>query len=187
MKKLGLILIAILPVYCFSQTGIEKDTISNIEITGKGEFKTSLQITEMENKGTEMGYTVPLDKSIATGITSDSLLKKLNIYTPSFYVGPTYDYDRIYTSYPFERDYAFYNNIGFNFTDRLWLSTGSTHQTLPAIGGTRQIGAMLNYKITDNLIISGGTYGAKYNINNHHYNDLGFNGRYNTILPIGCM
>lgn len=114
----------------------------------------------------------PLDK--VENEVFDLVFPPLNIYT-----GPPVE-NNTFTRFPFANDYAFYS--GMPISDNLWISTSSTQNGYPTLGAVRSVSMSLNYQPTNWLIISGGTFGAKYNLFGHNFNDTGLNGRVKFVL-----
>lgn len=102
----------------------------------------------------------------------DSLKIKMNVYVPEFYQGPVYNYLSD-SKFPFANDYRYSGY--WSVSDRSGLTTRSTHETYPGLGSSTQIGAVYSYMLSDNIIISGGPYAAKYMVNHTIYNDMGVN------------
>lgn len=101
-------------------------------------------------------------------------LPPLNIYT-----GPPLE-NNTFTQYPFANDYSFYS--GISISDKAWISTSSIQRGYPTMGAVRSIGAQLNYQPADWIIMSGGPYGAKYNMYGSNFTDVGVSGAVKFIV-----
>jgi len=182
MRNICLILFFILSASVYSQTETSKDSIAkptglpdNISGSAKiGEYST--------DKIYQTNYNNELETSSWSKQERDSLLRRLNIYIPSYYVGPGMNINRIPTTFPFENDYAFHAIWDVGLGNRGWLSTASTQSTYPTLGSMRSINASFNYRITDNLIFSGGPYISKNLIYGNPFDDMGLNGQMKFIL-----
>ncbi len=105
-------------------------------------------------------YSEPLIKKEKKEI--DLKIPPLDIYT-----GPPLE-SNTFTRYPFANDYTF--NSGMKISDNMWISTSSSQNTYPTLGAVRKINMNLNYQPFERLIISGGTYGAKYTLGESTFN-----------------
>lgn len=70
----------------------------------------------------------------------------------------------------------------FTINNRSWINTSRTLTNYYGLGGITSVGANYNLKINDFTIISGGAYGAKYNLYNQLYNNVGVNGNIKFLL-----
>jgi len=102
----------------------------------------------------------------------DSLKINMDIRVPEYYQGPVSNY--LYNPiFPFSNDYDYSGYRGIS--DRSWMNTRSTHTTYLGLGSSTEISASLSYRLSDNIIVSGGPYISKYMVNHEVYNDIGAN------------
>ncbi|MDU1891624.1 MAG: hypothetical protein E6767_13130 [Dysgonomonas sp.] len=177
MKKLVFILLSVLSVNAFAQTELPKDSFPPLRkkpIKINEQLDNYLNLDRPKNNLSETDNSNDLRQPDVEIKTYDLNVPPLNIY-----VGPSPEANT-FSRNPFVNDYSFRG--GYIFTDNLWLSTISLRNTYPTIGSINSVGLRLNYQPVDWLIMSGGTYGAKYNLFGNHYNDIGANGAFKFIV-----
>lgn len=108
--------------------------------------------------------------------TFDEELKveNLNLYVRKYYEGPMYEYKATSSHNPFADDYNFYKRN--MFTGSGSINTQSAHTTYVGLGSLSIIRANYEYMLSDRVIASVGTYGARYFYNMGTHYDFGING-----------
>lgn len=146
-----------------------------------------LDIRKSETKDlfTNYGIDSLKEKPILPKLSIENTPIKLDIPPTLEYQGPPLTLSPIIYN-PFINDYS--HSWGQRLDDNLWISTNSSHNTLPSIGENRTINFNFNYQPTNWLIMSGGAYGSKYNhiyggsAMRRNFNDIGFNSNMKFIL-----
>lgn len=180
MKNLVFILLLAISATAYAQTENPFDTIKplkkeSLKQNEKLDMYLDFDDASAKNSLSNSKITVyePLNESKETkGI--DLNLPSLDIYT-----GPPLE-SNTFTRNPFANDYSFYSGLGIS--NQLWMTSSSIQSTYPTLGAIRSVNLNLNYQPFDWLMISGGTYGAKYNLWGNSYNDVGINGNLKFIL-----
>lgn len=177
----------------------EKDSIPPLDKNELHLFKEFKEPNEKLNHYLDLDIRENDTKNLFTNRRMDSLrempiLPKLSIDNTPLkldippileYSGPPLTSSPIIYN-PFINDYS--HSWGRRLGDNLWISTNSSHNTLPSIGESRTINFNLNYQPTNWLIMSGGAYGAKYNhiyggsFLKKDFNDIGVNSNFKFIL-----
>lgn len=177
MKKLLLIIFtSVYSVFCFGQT-LESDSIQlDIKKTKLNKDQRLDQYPPI-NERNIFDSEIPVENKYNTKITDYdhtvvSPQININIPVPEFYERPVSDYLSNSRS-PFADDYGY--NATYRLSDRSWLSTRSSHNTLLTMGFITNIEARYDYKVTDKLTVSGGAYTAGYQIGYKHFSDMGIN------------
>ncbi|MDD3321264.1 MAG: hypothetical protein PHS59_07460 [Paludibacter sp.] len=101
----------------------------------------------------------------------EQLLQLKSLKIPTFSINPKPIYnptDNLYNT--------------FNINDNSWISTSRILTNYYGLGGINAVSASYNLKIGESVILSGGIYGAKYNIYNDFNNSLGVNGNFKYVL-----
>lgn len=157
---------------CYGQSVVETDTTRLSK-----ERKEQLLNNYKLNSGDH-----PLDKNSSpdnkpekTEYSFDENVKTsdMNISVPQYYEGPLYNYTAGPNINPYVNDYSFYGR--HLVMDRGWINTASSHTTFPAFGSLTLIKANYEYLLSDHIIASVGTYGARYFYNLSTFYDFGIN------------
>ncbi|MFV0419655.1 MAG: hypothetical protein ACK5KT_13120 [Dysgonomonas sp.] len=180
MKNLVFILLLATSATAYSQTENPFDTIKPLK---KESFRQNEKLdryldfdaTSTQNNLSSSKTTIyePFDNTKEVK-TIELNLPPLNIYT-----GPPLE-SNTFTRNPFANDYSYYSGLGSS--NRLWMSSSSIQSTYPTLGSIRMVSLNLNYQPFDWLIVSGGSYTAKYNLGGHSFNDTGINGNLKFIV-----
>ncbi|MDH6356052.1 hypothetical protein M2132_002410 [Dysgonomonas sp. PH5-45] len=184
MKTLLLSILTFVTVAAFGQTYEENDSI-RILTKENEQLLERLLISEPQ----------PLDKEGRLGVPHEDFLnlmevkpipltdnKKTEMRLPpvEFYQGPMPGQPIFSSKFPFANDYGFYG--AFPVTKRSWISTVSSHETMPTMGSYSTVGARYNYMLTDKIMVSAGGYGTKAFLNNNYLGDYGINGQVKFVL-----
>lgn len=180
MKNLVFILLLAISATAYSQTENPFDSIKplkkeSIRQNEKLDMYLDLDATTTQND-LSVSKTIiyePLNNS--KGIKSvDLKLPPLDVYT-----GPPLE-SNTFTRNPFANDYSYRSGLGIS--NKLWITSSSIQNTYPTLGSIRSVSVNLNYQPFDWLVVSGGSYAAKYNLGGHSYNDTGINGNLKFIV-----
>lgn len=180
MKNLIFILLLVISATAYSQTENPLDSIKPLK-------KESLRPNEKLNRYLDLeapdNKSSISDPKLSTHEQQKNTneIKNINLNLPPLdvYIGPPLE-SNTFTRNPFANDYSYYSGLGIS--NQLWMSSSSIQKTYPTLGAIRNVNLQLNYQPTDWLIISGGPYGAKYNLNGNSFNDVGANGNVKFIL-----
>lgn len=162
----------------FCQTEVVKDSLPSLKIErsiANESLDNYLQIDNSVNSLANQAFP-----DYTPYVKENKSLFELDIPPVTLYKGPLIDDNPIISRFPFVNDYSFFNVTPLS--RRAWISTMARQNTYPTLGAVRSVYAQFNYKVTDWLIFSGGTYGAKYNLYGGHYNDFGTTGAMKFIL-----
>lgn len=157
----------------YAQTDSSKDSVPTFNQQGNNigisdPVKGSKANPETQNSS-ESNTQVTIN-----GMSSDSAVKRLNLYVPEFYVGPMSNTKRIPTTFILENEYS-YNNY-HPLGERAGLSTISSLNIYPGLGAVNTIGGSVGYRLSDWWDVSAGSYISKYSIYGNSFNDIGLNG-----------
>ena len=162
MKKLVFILLMAVSVTAYSQSEAPKDSFPPLK-------RTPLQFNEKIDKYLDFNATdskEPFSSSTTLDIEplrgkEESKAVDMKLPTLDVYMGPPLQ-SNTFTRYPFANDYSFYS--GYIINDNTWISTSSVQSTYPTLGAARTVRMHMNYQPLDWMLISGGAYASKYNI-----------------------
>lgn len=180
MKYLIFILLLTLSGATYAQTESSLDTIKPLKSRDLNKREKLENYLKTDDSGISSTLGAPkssLAEPKITGVDINRL--ELKIPKLDIYQGPPLE-SNTFTRNPFANDYSFSSGLGIS--DQLWLSSSSSQNTYPTIGAIRNINLSINYQATDWLIISGGSYAAKYNIGGNSFNDTGVNANMKFIL-----
>ena len=165
------LLVIITTTICYGQNDVTNDTIHpyTFEYKPVGSSQSKQVIDRINNSDYSSDFNKPMH------VSNDTLMKRLNLSVPSFYVGPGDNPDRIPTTLITENNYAY--RALWGISDRAWLTTLSERRVYPVLGAVTNINAMLSYQLSERWIVSGGPYVSKYSINTAQFNDLGASGQ----------
>ncbi|MDR2955884.1 MAG: hypothetical protein LBV43_12465 [Prevotella sp.] len=179
MKNLILVLSFMISGTVCAQTVTTSDSIKPLE-------KKTLQANEKLDQYLDLNTARESVNSLkARATVFDPVivedLPSVNLGLPPLdvYLGPPVE-SNTFTRNPFANDYSYYS--GMDLSDDLWFTSSSIQRTYPLLGSVRSVNLNLNYQPTEWLVISGGTYGAKYHLGGNAYNDVGANGALKFIL-----
>lgn len=178
MKKIIIsIFFTVSTVFLYGQNNTDRDSIAvNIQKGDKNNLQHSKQTKE--NEQSDIFIELPQNEKMESDnkLSSDSIIKRLNLYTPKFYVGPGDNPQRIPTSNIFENEYAYHKNYPINNYSNF--STTSSLNIYPGMGAVNTISGSYNQQAIDWLSISLGTYISKQQYYLNSYNDMGFNSNF---------
>lgn len=181
MKKNLLLLFLIiisLKSYCQTETVKDSLTIFNRESKLKNEqLNNYLQSDQPININTKISTEIPIYQPI---VKDNQVALDLEFPPPVYYNGPIYEDNPVNPHNPYVHDYGYYAFYGLS--DNAFMTTSSVRQTYPALGSMVSVGAQFGYQPTSWLIMSGGPYASKYNVNGMPYNDMGANASLKFIL-----
>jgi len=171
----SIILFIVVSLSCFGQSGTEKDTVPFIKRDIDGVNRT---IGELEKYGNTNNAVSSSEENVKKdyGLSSDSIIKRLNLYTPDFYVGPMNNLEHIRTSNIFENEYTYHRYIGIN--NNSGISTTSSLRVYPGMGAVNNVSATYNYQPIHWLSMSLGAYISKQSYYKNLYNDAGVNANF---------
>lgn len=179
-REIGLFLMLMFSVGIYSQTESKRDSSFIDKQHPLYEFQDLRQSNNTSVSATETveNYKMEPEERRRREIFVQSLV----FLHSEGYVGPSPHPDLV-AGYKagnilsFTNDYVFYDE--HELTNDLSLTTLSSKETFPGLGGLNLISADLHYQPWDWLSLSGGVYAAKYNMVGAkglmHFNDLGFN------------
>lgn len=179
-KRLLFLFIIFISINSFCQTKVEQDSIpiSKGEVRSNNEqLNNYLELDKTFQINTNIGSQIPIYQPI---IQNDQRALDLEFPRPVYYEGPVYDDNPVNPHNPFVHDYAYYAYYGLS--DRAFMTTSSVWETYPALGAIASVDAQFGYQPTGWLVMSGGPYVSKYNVNGMAYNDFGANGSLKFIL-----
>lgn len=181
MKKIiFFILLTTITLYSFGQSNIESDSI---RLNTQQNEKSKLQPGDSkENKSSNISIEVPEKEKAESNNqqSSDSIIKRLNLYTPKFYVGPGDNPQRIATSNIFENEYTYFKQYPINSNSGF--TTISSLNVYPGMGAVSNISGSYYHQPVDWLSISLGTYVSKQQYYLNSYNDIGLNSNFKFYL-----
>lgn len=189
MRKIiiSILLLATISTVTYAQvlTNELSDTIPSLHKKYEKAFKE----LQSENKLPENGFNLTDKPNLYNAeVRKDSLnfgprntdFSKLKSYTypPVIWA---YDAKIPYTyvqshngSFSYVYDYDYSGEL--KLADKLSVVSNSRRNTIPTVGSMIMTNPQLMYTPADWLQITGGAYGAKYNLSGHSFNDIGYNG-----------
>lgn len=189
MKKIiiSILLLATISTVTYAQvlTNESSDTIPSLHQKYEKAFKE----LQSENKLPENLFNLTARPNLYNAdIKKDTLNfgpRNLNFSHLKHYTSPpvkwAYDAKTPYTyaqsqtgSFSYMYDYSYSDEL--KLADNLSIVSNSNRNTIPTIGSMVITNPQLTYTPADWLQISGGAYGAKYNLSGHSFNDIGYNG-----------
>lgn len=178
MKYLTFILLLAISATAYSQTELPKDSFPSLK---KTPIKFDEKLDNYLKTDNAKSSAFDTKKTALEPVKKSDDLKMPDIKLPpiNVYLGPPIE-NNTFTRFPFANDYTFHS--GYLISDKSWLSSSSTRNTYPTIGGIQTISMRFNYQPTDWMIISAGPYGSKYNFLGRNYHDTGATGSVKFIL-----
>jgi hypothetical protein len=169
MKKLVFILLMAISVTTYSQTEVPKDSfppLKKMPLLPNEKIDKYLDFNTTDSKESFSSPATLNLEPLRGKEESEAIEMKLS--TPDVYMGPPLE-SNTFTRYSFANDYSFYS--GYLINDNTWISTSSVQNTYPTLGAERTVRMHMNYQPFDRMLVSGGAYASKYNIE-HPYEGM---------------
>lgn len=157
---------------CYGQSTLETDS-TRLSRERKEQLLNNYKLSNGDH---------PLDKNSSANNTpynteynmgENTQVSDISVALPRYYEGPTENYSAAPQINPYANDYSFYQRK--KVMDGGWINTSSSHFLSPTIGSLTLIRANYEYMLSEHIITSVGTYGARYFYNLNMYQDFGIN------------